>query len=417
MFMHDVKRSARAWLPAVGGNIGLVFALAVVPIVGLAGAALDYSRASNTRSQLQSLADAAALDAARAPTQGEAKKIVAAWLGTKADASTKQWKMQAKLAEWKAGSATVVFEGVVPATLMAVLGSGPMPLEVTASASIAEASYLDVHLAVDFSGSLNVPSTPAERAKFEALTKPYSNTWWHSAGIPQGCMYACHTREGWEPPGKTAYQMARDAGIRLREDDLAAAVEVLIGAALSNSSKGGDSRRRLGLIGFSQYAKTLHAPTSNAAAVKSAVKNFPEKDRLGTYFETVMPTVAKIVGSGGAGTTSTSPRKLLVLITDGLRSFQGDGPRWPLPEEFCKNLKGQNVTLAVVDVQYVAAPENAFFNADVGMPLWNQLSPALKACASPGWYFRASDTPEITKRFQDLLAKIDTTFSPLRLTH
>lgn len=419
MIIARLRRQLAGWARASDGNIAMVFALAAVPIVGMAGAALDYSRASNTRSHLQSLADAAALDAARASTMGEAKKVVAAWFGTSSSASGQRWKAQAKLVDWKAGSAEVVIEGKVPATLMAVFGSGSMPIEVTARASIADPPYLDIHVAIDFSGSINVPSTPAERKKFEAITRPYLSAWapFISLHIPQGCMYACHVRQGWEPPGKTAYELARSSGIKLREDDLAAAVEVLIATVLSTKTTTSVDRRRMGLIGFSQYAKTLQTPTTNAKAVKAALKNFPETDRLATTYEVAMPTIEKIVGAGGDGTTSRSPRKLLVLVTDGLRSFQGTGPRWPLPEKYCKAIKSKGVTLAVVDVQYVAAPENAIFNWDVGMKLWNELSPALQTCASPGWYFKARDTDEIGRRFGDLVANIDTTFAPLRLTN
>jgi Flp pilus assembly protein TadG len=46
------------------GNVAPIFALSVLPLMGLAGAALDYSRASNERSALQSLVDSAALTAA-----------------------------------------------------------------------------------------------------------------------------------------------------------------------------------------------------------------------------------------------------------------------------------------------------------------------------------------------------------------
>ncbi len=48
------------------GNVALAFGLALVPMVGAAGTALDYQSASNTRNVLQSEADAAALEVMKA---------------------------------------------------------------------------------------------------------------------------------------------------------------------------------------------------------------------------------------------------------------------------------------------------------------------------------------------------------------
>jgi Flp pilus assembly protein TadG len=48
------------------GNIALLFGLSLVPVVGAAGVAVDYSAASNMRTSMQSEVDATALEAARA---------------------------------------------------------------------------------------------------------------------------------------------------------------------------------------------------------------------------------------------------------------------------------------------------------------------------------------------------------------
>jgi Flp pilus assembly protein TadG len=48
------------------GNIALLFGLTLVPVAGAAGVAIDYSTASNVRTSMQTEADAAALEVARA---------------------------------------------------------------------------------------------------------------------------------------------------------------------------------------------------------------------------------------------------------------------------------------------------------------------------------------------------------------
>jgi Flp pilus assembly protein TadG len=56
------------------GNVAILFGLAVLPVVGMVGAAVDYSRANAVRASLQAAADAAALTAARdAPGLSEAR--------------------------------------------------------------------------------------------------------------------------------------------------------------------------------------------------------------------------------------------------------------------------------------------------------------------------------------------------------
>ena len=56
-----LTRSAAAFHRSEGGNVAMLFALALVPIIGLVGAAVDYRRANSARSALQAALDATAL--------------------------------------------------------------------------------------------------------------------------------------------------------------------------------------------------------------------------------------------------------------------------------------------------------------------------------------------------------------------
>jgi Flp pilus assembly protein TadG len=57
-----------------GGNVAVMAALALIPVLGAVGAAVDYSRASDYRSKMNRAADAAALAAARERTASFAQK-------------------------------------------------------------------------------------------------------------------------------------------------------------------------------------------------------------------------------------------------------------------------------------------------------------------------------------------------------
>ena len=68
------------------GAVAIVFALALLPLMGLAGVALDYSRASMQRAELQGALDAASLSAAKAAdgkSLAEIKDHAFAFLKTK----------------------------------------------------------------------------------------------------------------------------------------------------------------------------------------------------------------------------------------------------------------------------------------------------------------------------------------------
>jgi len=62
-----------------------MFGLAVIPIVGIIGGAVDFSHRAQVRSQLQAAADAAALAGARAVQNGQLVKG-ATWSTVKKDA-------------------------------------------------------------------------------------------------------------------------------------------------------------------------------------------------------------------------------------------------------------------------------------------------------------------------------------------
>ena len=56
-----LAKAVQGFSSADGGNLAMMFALAVVPIMGLVGAAVDYSRANSDKAAMQAAVDATAL--------------------------------------------------------------------------------------------------------------------------------------------------------------------------------------------------------------------------------------------------------------------------------------------------------------------------------------------------------------------
>lgn len=67
---RPVYRAAGAFIGANRGNVAVIFAITLVPVLGLIGAAIDYSRANSARSSMQGALDSTALMLAKDLSQG-----------------------------------------------------------------------------------------------------------------------------------------------------------------------------------------------------------------------------------------------------------------------------------------------------------------------------------------------------------
>lgn len=66
----DVFRAAGAFVGANRGNVAVIFAITLVPVLGLIGAAIDYSRSNSARSSMQAALDSTALMLSKDMSQG-----------------------------------------------------------------------------------------------------------------------------------------------------------------------------------------------------------------------------------------------------------------------------------------------------------------------------------------------------------
>jgi len=141
---------------ARGGNVTLIFGIALIPVVGLVGAALDYSRANSDRTQMQ-----AALDAAGLMLSKEAPNLSVAQMTQKAtnyfnaeftrpDALNKQITVTYNAA---ASSLTLTGTANVDTTLMRLFGKTTMPISTTTTITWG-LTKLRVALVLDNTGSM-----------------------------------------------------------------------------------------------------------------------------------------------------------------------------------------------------------------------------------------------------------------------
>ncbi len=153
-----LRDQIRHFAAARDGNIAIIFALATIPIMGLIGASVDYSRANAVKADLQSALDATALMVSKnaaTQTNGELQTSAQAYFEavfTHPEATST--KITATYSS--SGGSSVVVDGTttVKTDFASVLGISE--LKVTSSSTVAwGTSKLQVALVLDNTGSMD----------------------------------------------------------------------------------------------------------------------------------------------------------------------------------------------------------------------------------------------------------------------
>jgi Flp pilus assembly protein TadG len=155
------SRHAASFGDADRGNIAVLFAITLLPILGFVGAAVDYSRASNARTSMQSALDSAALMVSKDNAAGN---LSASDLTAKAQAyfnalynntETSGITVAATYTNSSAAGAQIVLtgNGSIPTAFMNIFGVPSMGLGTTSTTAWGT-TKLRVALALDVTGSM-----------------------------------------------------------------------------------------------------------------------------------------------------------------------------------------------------------------------------------------------------------------------
>lgn len=165
--------AARRFLPANQGNIAVIFAIAVVPVISFVGAAIDYTRANSARSAMQAALDSTALMLSKDLSEGviTAAQVNAkaatyfAGLYTNPDAKSNATVTAVYTANSSLGSQVVVTgSGSVTTQFMKVAGFPNMNIGTTSTAAWGN-TRMRVALVLDNTGSMD------DNGKMEAMQK------------------------------------------------------------------------------------------------------------------------------------------------------------------------------------------------------------------------------------------------------
>jgi Flp pilus assembly protein TadG len=224
-----------------------------------------------------------------------------------------------------------------------------------------------------------------------------------------------------------------DACIQLRADAVGTALNATVATqgvdglfATANKSGVVANQFRIGLYPFIEDLITYSSLTSSigsGSAIQTAAQNLATLldtgnspnvglGSGGTHFENAFPQMNAIIpplsgGAVGNGSSPTSTKPFVFLLTDGAQNFQtccgfsgsnsatvmASGTSSP-----CQALKSRGITVAVLYIPYepIQNPTTIYNNEDnVANANIANIPPSLTSCASPNFFFSATSTSQI----------------------
>jgi hypothetical protein len=428
------------------GNVAITFAIALIPVVGMVGAAVDYSRASNYRTELQAAADAAAVGAvAKSSPAMAAAGIMSAdgaiasgvtdgqniFDGQISNKSQGRWNnLSRTVAVMRLNGqvmSTVQFSADVPVTFMAILGKKSLTIGGTSKASNSLPTFIDFYLVLDNTPSMGLGATPADMAALQAAT----------AGKSQdaNCAFACHDLSGasdWYTLAK-----AQKPPITMRIDVLRSATQELMDYAQSlevYSNQFGMAIFTFGSSATNPGLTSVQTLTSNLSTAKTAAGNVDlmtvpyqnYRSDTQTDFGDILRSVnsSTVIPTPGDGSSAGSPQRYLFFVSDGVADRPIGSPacsqpitlgsdaktgvpvircQEPLDVSLCTAIKKRGINIAVLYTTYYAVPGNSWYSTWIA-PFSSQIATNMKSCASPGLYSEVQPGQGISDALKKLFA-------------
>jgi Flp pilus assembly protein TadG len=418
---------------AESGNVATTFAITLVPLIAFLGCAVDYSRAVELRSKMQSAIDAASVGsvsrmspafiAAGAMTSDgdisagvtDATNIFNGNMSGRSGYTLASFTADVKKQSGKVTS-TVRFTATVPTTFTSIIGWNALTVSGTSTSQASMPAYIDFHLLLDNSPSMGVGATPTDVDKMVANTS-------------DKCAFACHDTAN----SNSYYKLAKTLGVTTRIDVLRTATEDLMKTAKQTATY--TSQFRMAIYDFGASAQSaglraLFALSSNLDSAKTeagkidlmAVNGQNDNNDQDTPYTTALAALNTAIGDPGPGSAS-APQKYVFFVSDGVADEYNPGGcaksttngrcQSPINPKLCKKLTDRGIKVAVLYTTYLALPTNDWYNAWIkpfntgpyGPSPNSEIAANMKACASPGFYFEVSPTQGISDAMNALFQK------------
>jgi Flp pilus assembly protein TadG len=379
------------------GSLTPMFALTLVPILGLVGITIDYTQSAARKAMLDTVADAASL-AAVTPA------MLASTDQTSIDTATTVFDSQASRVKGVGPislsvttsdsgltrTVTVSYQTTSSALFGGYTGRSSLPLSGSSQASATVPPNIDFYLLLDNSPSMAIAATTA------GINTMVNNT-------PDQCAFGCHESD---TAPNDYYGLARSLGVTLRMDLLTQAVQNLMGTAQSTATSN-NATYRAGIYTFNIGFNTVTPLTSDLSTAQAQAANIQlyevpyqnwSNDAITNYtnamtqINTIMPNPG-----GGTRTAGDTPQEVLFIVTDGVEDQMVNGSRVQslMSNSYCTTIKNRGIRIAVLYTTYLPLPTNSWYNSYI-KPFQTQIGPTLQSCASPGLYFQVSTDQDIS---------------------
>ena len=364
------------------GNVAVIFALSLVPVLSCIGCAIDYSRATQMRSKLQAAIDAASV--------GSVSKKSPAFIA--AGSMTSDGPIPAGVTD-----ATNIFNGNMSGTagytlnsMSAVVTKSGGIVTSTTTFSAAGAYHLherdrqdrhDRHRHVERRhqyAALYRFLSAAGQFPFDGRGRDPGRRRHHGQQHAGRCAFACHDLND----TNNYYKLAKTLGVTTRIDVLRTATQQLMDTAASTQTYSSQFRMAIYDFGGFRAEGRIESPVLvvvEPSSAKTAAGNIDlmtvngqnDNNDQDTNYTDVFPAINSAISAPGAG-TSSAPQKYLFFVSDGvadeniggscLKPTTGGRCQSPINPALCTAIKNRGIKIAVLYTTYLALPTNAWYN-------------------------------------------------------
>jgi len=407
-------RALRGFLRDDKGNVSLIFALILVPAIGLIGMSIDYTMAAKRKALLDGIADSASLAAvtpAMLSQTDQASINAATALFTSQVSSTSgigNLSLQVTPQDNGLSRTVTINYSTTSATLFGnFIGKSSISIAGQSQATSSVPPNIDFYLLLDNSPSMAIAATTS------GINTMVANT-------PDQCAFGCHEAD---TSPNDYYGLARSLGVTLRMDLVSQATQNLMATAKSTSAAN-NATYRAAIYTFNIGFNTITSLTSSLSTAQSQAANIQlyevpyqnwNNDTITNYTNAMTQINAIMPNPGnGTGAKGDSPQEVLFFVTDGVEDQTVGGSRVQslMDPSYCTTIKNRGIRIAVLYTTYLPLPTNAWYNSYIA-PFQPNIGPTLQSCASPGLYFQVSTDQDISAA---MIALFNTAVATAHLT-
>jgi Flp pilus assembly protein TadG len=475
---YAIKQFLGRFKAARDGNVALIFALTVLPIICMVGGAIDFSIAASNKTALQDAMDSAALAGAKAASAyiaangtGSPQVAQAIALGNTAaqnfftnnsgSIGGQSTPTITTVTTITSGAPTVVMtaRSTYSPFLLSIVGINSIPLSVTSTTTMSPSnSYYQIIFVVDISGSMAIGGDPSTittmmaKGAFNDTTNAPCAFACHDTADLEGEQatnwcdsnpsdYFCQTNGRYYCPFGTGQcpmvnsttmanhrALAKLYGYNLKIDYINSAIQSFTSQLSTYSSKY-PGRYTVGVDTFGTQFNILQAPTTNMSTATSAASSIDVEAITGpvattnwgyTYTTIGLTNALSHITNMGNGSSATKMLTYVIFLTDGVEDIPGSvmyNRQTDLSyASECTAMKNAGVNMFTIWAPYYVVPGDPQY-ATLVAPLSANLPTTMQNCASnANQYFQANDGAAIT-------AAVNSTFntiianSKLRITN